>query len=106
LAGFLGLIMVGNSAAPKRIDTQSFSKNTFKANFLIDRENKNSGQGLYYIVINHPRAFFSITTSFLSPATSISTSAFYISGEVVAIPGRNRAIRDHFLHLFPFHCFW
>jgi hypothetical protein len=106
LAGFLGLITVGNNAASKRIDTQTISKNTFKTSFLFDRENKNSGQGVYFIVINHPRAVFSITSSFLSAATNISTTAFYTSGEVVAIPGRNRAIRDHFLHLFPFHCFW
>jgi hypothetical protein len=103
---FLSLTLCGHAAPAKTVIFYSSSKPVVKKTSQVAIENKNGGHGDCYAINNRTRFYFSITPSFTLAENNISLPVNYFFKDISAITGAKKVLKDHLLHLFPFHYFW
>lgn len=104
---FLNLCICGYATPAKKVVTvRSGTATIIKKNFPFEVENRANGQYGYYTINSRSRTPVSFTQFFLIAEKYVSFFHYTAFKDIGPEAYKKKTLRDHLLHLYPFHFFW
>jgi hypothetical protein len=106
LLSFLSISLCGQASPAGQTFVHSSFKTVSKKSISSERQNTDDSRDGYQSLHQHIRFSLSITPSFTIGGTIFPVSSDYVITQSVIAAEVERVLKDHLLHLFPFHYFW